>query len=221
MSCLPYRQAFRTGDTSCLRGILASSPAVVNYRRRLGDGTTALMAAAFHGDLDTVRYILSIGAKASLVDADDKSAALFAGMRGHRECFAELQRASDEEGVRSTRRQGAGGRDDFVYDLYYFEPFASRLPAAREGESVLANQAGATTALFADSIGEKVGLSVMKLDWLLFSPPLDIYKVVQPCFHRLTWVLRWLNGRTTVVLLGIVSRDDTLPQKCVCCVRIL
>ncbi|CAN0590924.1 unnamed protein product, partial [Ectocarpus sp. 12 AP-2014] len=69
----------------------------VNYRRRLGDASTALMAAASHGDLGTVRHLLSIGAKATLVDAHGRSAALFAGMRDHRECFAELQRVADQE----------------------------------------------------------------------------------------------------------------------------
>ncbi|CAM9261899.1 unnamed protein product, partial [Hapterophycus canaliculatus] len=150
--------AFKTGDLSNLRNILRTSsslsPTSINYRRRLGDATTALMAAAFHGDLSTVRHLLSLGAKASLTDASGKSAALFAGMRGHRECFAEIQRVADEEEreerARSTRRHGSGGRGagggaaaaaadavqdggDFVYDVYYFEPptpEASALPAA-------------------------------------------------------------------------------------------
>ncbi|CAN0551769.1 unnamed protein product, partial [Laminaria digitata] len=112
--------AFQTGDLASLHGVLASSPATINFRRRLGDGTTALMAAAFHGNLDTVRHLLSLGAKASLADAGGKSAALIAGMRGHRECFAELQRAANEE--RSAGNRKGGGREDFVYDLYYFEP---------------------------------------------------------------------------------------------------
>lgn len=128
---------------SSLRDILTTSsspsPASVNYRRRLGDATTALMAAAFHGDLDTVRHLLSVGAKASLVDANGKSAALFAGMGGHRECFAELQRTADdeEEEQRALSKKhsglgGGGGGPDFVYDLYYFEPSASTSPT--EGE---------------------------------------------------------------------------------------
>lgn len=140
---------------SSVREVVASSPAMVNYRRRLGDGTTALMAAAFHGDLRTVRHLLSVGAKASLVDEGDKSAALIAGMRGHRGCFAELQRTADEENARSSfsasgqkhgggtggtrgkranSRGGDGGGGggvggEFVYDLYCFEPPAS--PGAR------------------------------------------------------------------------------------------
>lgn len=137
-SCPPRTQAFQTGDMSTLRDILTTSsspsPASVNYRRRLGDATTALMAAAFHGDLDTVRHLLSLGAKASLVDASGKSAALFAGMGGHRECFAELQRTADEEEAEQRAHSnkhsgsGGGGGHDFVYDLYYFEPSASSPP---------------------------------------------------------------------------------------------
>eukprot|EP00903_Cladosiphon_okamuranus_P009330 g8898.t2 len=145
-------EAFQTGDFSSLRDLLTScspeAPAGVNYRRRLGDATTALMAAAFHGDLATVRYLLSLGAKASLVDAGGRTAAMFAGMRGHRECFAEVQRVADEEEkeqrARTIKRrdataaaaggggggEGAAGDDghDFVYDLYYFEPSASKSP---------------------------------------------------------------------------------------------
>lgn len=93
------------------------------------------MAAAFHGDLDTVRYLLSLGGKASLADAGGRSAALLAGMHGHRECFAELQRTADEENVRSSGRKpggvGSNEHGDFVYDLYYFEP--SPAPDARQG----------------------------------------------------------------------------------------
>lgn len=113
------------------------------------------MAAAFHGDMDTVRYLLSLGAKASLVDAADKSAALFAGMRGHHECFAELQRVADEEVARSTLGQRGGGRDDFVYDFYYFQPSAPRSPA--DGGNVSGDQAGGTASLPADEHGDKVG----------------------------------------------------------------
>lgn len=112
-----------------MRNILSSSPGSVNYRRRLGDGTTALMAAAFHGDLDAVRYLLSVGATPCSVDGGGKTAALFAGMRGHRECFAELQRVVDEESTSSTRGRAGGGHDEFVYDLYYFEPSSSNAKA--------------------------------------------------------------------------------------------
>ncbi|CAM9969161.1 unnamed protein product [Scytosiphon promiscuus] len=159
-------KAFKTGDLSPLRNILTTSsslsPTSVNYRRRLGDATTALMAAAFHGDLGCVRHLLSLGAKASLVDASGKSASLFAGMRGHRECFAAIQRVADEEEheerARSTRRHasagetagggvgvgvgggggGVRGAGDFVYDVYYFEPptpGASALPSAAGKDS--------------------------------------------------------------------------------------
>ena len=163
---------------SSLRDLVASSsspsPSSVNYRRRLGDATTALMAAAFHGDLDTVRLLLSSGARASLVDAGGKSAAVFAGMRGHRECFAELQRVADEEeeerrarsakGRRSTAAGGGGGGGeaaggdghDFVYDLYYFEPSASVSPT---GEALAAGGQGAAAGPTAcGKVGEKVGL---------------------------------------------------------------
>lgn len=106
------------------------------------------MAAAFHGDVDSIRYLLSLDAKAYLVDAGDKSAALFAGMRGHHQCFAELQCVADEESALSTLRrgEGGGGRDDFVYDLYYFEPSEPQGlgldPAAGWGGSMSDDQAG-------------------------------------------------------------------------------
>ncbi len=174
----PPTQAFQTGDMSSLRDILETSsspsPSGVNYRRRLGDATTALMAAAFHGDLDTVRLLLSLGAETSLVDAAGKTAAVFAGMRGHRECFAELQRAADEEeeeqrarsgkGRRSAGDGGGGGGEgaggdghDFVYDLYYFEPSASMSPA---GEASAAGGGGGAAGVPAaiSKVGDKVGL---------------------------------------------------------------
>lgn len=149
------------GDMSSLRCVVASSPSLVNYRRRLGDGTTALMAAAFHGSQDTVRYLLSLGAKASFVDADDKSAALFAGMRGHRECFAELQRVTDEEEEASpSSGKGGVGRDDFVYDLYYFEPSGLQPSGLQGGESVLSDGTvrDAVSPPPVGTDGEKVGV---------------------------------------------------------------
>lgn len=174
-------QAFQTGDLSSLRGLLTScsrtTPAGVNYRRRLGDATTALMAAAFHGDLDTVRHLLSLGAQASLVDAGGRSAAMFAGMRGHRECFAELQRVAGEEEkeqrARTTKRRGftpaaggggggAGGAGDdghdFVYDLYYFEPSASK--SSTEGASASGGEGGTGVPTASSKVGERVSLSV-------------------------------------------------------------
>lgn len=147
-------EAFQTGDLSSLHAVLASFPDTINFRRRLGDGTTALMAAAFHGNLDTVRHLLSLGAKASLADAGGKSAALIAGMRGHRACFAELQRAADEERSAGSRRKG-GGPEDFVYDLYYFEPPTSRSPAAPGGETVGGGQADDVAPAAPGEIGEK------------------------------------------------------------------
>lgn len=135
---------------SSVREVVASSPSAANYRRRLGDGTTALMAAAFHGDLATIHHLLSVGAKASLVDAGDKSAALIAGMRGHRECFAVLQRTADEEDARSSvvrgHKNGGGGQgkrgcsSEFVYDLYYFEP--SGPGERRDGQAVAGGKQG-------------------------------------------------------------------------------
>jgi len=46
----------------------------VNYRRGGGDGTTSLMAAAYHGNLDFVTLLLNHGAKCDLVDSSSKSA---------------------------------------------------------------------------------------------------------------------------------------------------
>lgn len=132
------------------------------------------MAAAFHGDLDTVRLLLSLGAKASLVDAAGKTAAVFAGMRGHRECFAELQCAADEEEEEQRARSGkarrsagegvgGGGEDaggdghDFVYDLYYFEPSASISPAG-EASAAGGGRGAAAVPAACGTVGEKVGL---------------------------------------------------------------
>lgn len=123
------------------------------------------MAAAFHGNLDTVRHLLSLGAKASLADASGKSAALIAGMRGHRACFAELQRAADEERSAGSRRKG-GGPEDFVYDLYYFEPPTTRSPAAPGGETVGKGQADDVAPAAPGKIGEKVGYSFTCIDYL-------------------------------------------------------
>lgn len=117
----PHRQAFQTGDMSSIRDMLASSSSLVNYQRRLGDGTTALMAASFHGDLETVRYLLSLGAKVSAVDGGERNAAVLASTRGNRECFVELQRWAKRQGGR-TAGEGEEKSSDYVYDLYCFEP---------------------------------------------------------------------------------------------------
>lgn len=95
--------------------------------------TTALMAVAFYGDLEAVRYLLSLGAKTSLLDSAGKSAALFAGMRGHHDVYAELQRLDDGERDRGIARKGTG-HSDFVYDLYCFERGASSTHADRTGD---------------------------------------------------------------------------------------
>ena len=102
---------------------MSSFPTVVNYRRRIGDNTTALMVAAFHGDVDAVRYFLSLGAKASFVDTWGKTVALLAEMRGQEECFAELQRVADEESARGKKIRVV---HDFGYVIYYFSPAESR-----------------------------------------------------------------------------------------------
>lgn len=157
---------------SNIRKVVASSPSAANYRRRLGDGTSALMAAAFHDDLATIRHLLSVGAKASLVDAGGKSASLIAGMRGHRECFAELQRAADEENERSfvvrgqMRSGGVQGKygcsSEFVYDLYCFETSAPG--EGRDKQATAGGAQGGTkqgSAGMSDTSGgdEQVGLS--------------------------------------------------------------
>lgn len=136
------------GDLSTLRDTLSSSPALVNYRRRIGDGTTALMAAAFVGDMDSVWYFLSLGAKASLVDFSGKTAAVLAGMRGHRECFAELQRVADQE---------VGGSQDYVYDLYYFSPTESRVNSQERGSGRF-DQTGVEKCSPLDRVGDEVCL---------------------------------------------------------------
>lgn len=129
------------------------------------------MAAAFHGDLETVRFLLSLGARASPVDAGGRSAATFAGMRGHRECFAELQRLADEEEkeerARTTKSRGsaggAGAGDDgldFVYDLYYFEPSASKSPT--EGASAPGGTRATVVPSPSGRESERVGLSVFE-----------------------------------------------------------
>ena len=156
------------------------------------------MAAAFHGNLDTVRHLLSLGAKASLADAGGKSAALIAGMRGHHECFAELQRAADEERAAGSRK--TSGREDFVYDLYYFEPPAPRSPAARGGETVFEGQADDVAAASPGKIGEKVG-SFFHVYGLLVSNAIaripQTYAAVMWLFHVL-----FPDSRTSLLVGG-------------------
>lgn len=106
------------------------------------------MAAAFLGDMDSVRYFLSLGAKASLADFSGKTAAVLAGMRGHRECFAELQRVADQE---------AGGPRDFVYDLYYFSPNESRVDSLGKGSGPV-DQTGVEKSSPLDRVGDEVYL---------------------------------------------------------------
>ena len=57
--------------------------AVANFQRTHADGTTALMAAAFHGNVPVLERLIEAGASATLTDVHGNDAVALASMRGH------------------------------------------------------------------------------------------------------------------------------------------
>ncbi|CAM9531619.1 unnamed protein product, partial [Discosporangium mesarthrocarpum] len=131
--------AFRGTDPAAVAILPHAVAPQVNYHRRLGDGTTALMAAAHTGHGAVVQQLLTLGARPLDVDSNGRSAADLAIISGHLECAALIHRAAVEEGEGKGRggggdwgwgqgnrggRRGEGGegggkgQGDFVYDLY-------------------------------------------------------------------------------------------------------
>ena len=90
--------AFQTGDLSPV--FAALGVARIDFQRVHADGTTALMAAAFHGDLDAVRRLLELGATVTLSDVHGNDAIGLAKMRGHRETAILLEQHAAKEYVR-------------------------------------------------------------------------------------------------------------------------
>lgn len=98
----------------------------VNYRRHSSDFTSALMAAAHHGDAAMVSRLLKRGALVCLKDCHGRSAVKFAQDGGHAELAALLQQRlrselGDAWDVYSGQyvSPGEGTDDGVVYDLYY------------------------------------------------------------------------------------------------------
>lgn len=68
----------------------------VNYQRVESDGSTALMAAAYHGREDAVNKLLSLGANPCLIDASTgKTASGFAQQKGHLDLAEKLKQAAE------------------------------------------------------------------------------------------------------------------------------
>ena len=94
-------RAFQTSDFAHVFEALAL--AHVDFRREHADGTTALMAAAFHGDADALSRLLDRGATVTLSDVHGNNAIDLAKMRGHHEAAALLERHAAKEYVRGWR----------------------------------------------------------------------------------------------------------------------
>lgn len=89
-------RAFATADLAPVFDALRGG-ADVNYQRMHSDLTTALMAAAFHGDARAVVALLRQGALARIADISGRSASRIASERGHVSLAALLRDVQHEE----------------------------------------------------------------------------------------------------------------------------
>ncbi|CAM9664793.1 unnamed protein product [Choristocarpus tenellus] len=146
------------------QALLSAVSSHVNYRRCLGDGTTALMAAAFQGNLTIVKQLLDLHASPGMLDANGRGAADFALGRGHLECAAAIHKAAAEEGDgpnKGLKDAGGGGEKGgagggFVYDLYCFQPGVTNTDVLGGGLGVLGTE-GTSTATGAPTVGKSGG----------------------------------------------------------------
>ena len=128
--------AFTTGDLGPVFTALRGG-AEVNYQRLHSDLTTALMAAAFHGDARATIALLRLGALARIADASGRSAARIAEDRGHVTLAALLRDVQHEEEedfaaavssrpgamsaaalLSSGPSVGAGSETEFAFDVF-------------------------------------------------------------------------------------------------------
>lgn len=115
--------AFQTGSFDHVFKLVAHGTSV-DYQRRAADNTTALMAAAYHGNRQVVEELLNLGADLSLRNRAGLAAADIAAEANHAELAAWMrQLANGTSGV--THEQRRGGRaagvappSEFVYDIY-------------------------------------------------------------------------------------------------------
>lgn len=138
-------RAFQTSDFAHVFEALAL--AHVDFRREHADGTTALMAAAFHGDADALSRLLDRGATVTLSDVHGNNAIDLAKMRGHHEAAALLERHAAKEYVRATRAQFGFVKTGHnvcapsqVYDFYYLEPSAAGVDSTMDAPVVTVPQ---------------------------------------------------------------------------------
>ena len=93
-TCLtPIESAAWTGHNNAVRFLLDRS-ADVNAASH--NGTTALMAAAYHGHVETVKLLLAAGANPN-AERDEDTALKFAKEQGHGEIVASLRAAGAKE----------------------------------------------------------------------------------------------------------------------------
>ncbi|CAM9458587.1 unnamed protein product [Chrysoparadoxa australica] len=132
---------FQTGDMSLIKAAL-SAGVPEWYQRMQADGTTALMAAAYHGDFDFVRhlvaqYILKLkpnsAAALSTADNNGNTAKDLANQRGHTQVVALLEAHAPH----ASPVVGPAPKE-YVYDFYCLSREESALAKAEaaQGDAV-------------------------------------------------------------------------------------
>jgi hypothetical protein len=99
------------GGVKAVLGCVARG-ADVNFQRRNADDTTALMAAAYQGDVAVVARLLRMGANPRLRDVHGKTAVELAAERGHHACEVMLSSALMEA------EEESEGDEGYVFDVY-------------------------------------------------------------------------------------------------------
>ena len=134
------------GNFHPLVALLARKPAQVNFQRPLSDGSTGLMAAACHGDLDMVKWLLAAGGDVMLSDSLGRRALHYAADAQHAEVEALLLR----EEVARAAELGPVADGGFEYDVFVS---SSVLGGAAPGQSAPEPAAGG------DAAGRRVAVS--------------------------------------------------------------
>ena len=103
--------AFRTGSFERVFKLVTHGRALINFQRKAADGTTALMAAAFHGNRRACEEMVKIGSDVSLMSVAGDTASVIAGRHGHAD-LAKWLRSLEQQKESKTKK------DDYVYDVY-------------------------------------------------------------------------------------------------------
>ena len=105
----PWFRAARTSDIAILKGMVKGGQ---NVDKKTKAGTTALMVASREGGIETVKWLLEDGAKASELDNDGQSALV----------YALVGNASAIKRARIVEELIRGGANPFLIDKLGFQP---------------------------------------------------------------------------------------------------